>query len=147
MYSVWNIAKRNEKILGKQQVELGWERHTNKIYWISNMCLALGYHSKSYHLPTIFLFSAFKPFVLRLCSSSTRGGYISKLYECWACHVACLNCSDISKCDVNGCLHDLYMKWTCSCACLPLLSDHACGSCCLRRMNTPCEPLRSCSDG
>lgn len=151
LYLVWNIAKRNEKILGKQQVELGrrkWERYTNKIYWISNMCLALGYHSKLYHLPTIFAILC----IQALCSVTLQFllpevGIFPSSYECSACHMACLNYSDTSRCDVNGCLYDLYMKWARSYACLPLLSDHACGSHCLRRMNAPCEPLRSCSDG
>ena len=97
--------------------------------------------------PQFFYSLHSSPLFCDFAVSPTRGGYISKLYECWACHVACLNYSDISRCDVNGCLYDLYMKQACSHACLPLLSDHACGSHCLRRMNTPCEPLRSCSDG
>lgn len=135
LYLVWNIAKRNEKILGKQQVELGqrkWERYTNKIYWISNMCLALGYHSKLYHLFHNFCYSLHSsPLFCDFAVSPTRGGYISKLLWMPACHMA-----RTTQILADVMWMDAYMTCTwnghvlmhvCHCC-----QDHACGDHCLR---------------
>lgn len=115
LYLVWNIARGMRKFL--ENNKWNWDRGNGKDIQIK----FTGYLTCAWHWVTIVNCIICPQFCYSLHSSPLfcdfatfsyqKLGIFPSSYECSACHMACLNYSDTSRCDVNGCLYDLYMKW------------------------------------